>query len=203
MNILAFSLLVIASSVNAAQSSDNLHKGIAALQQGNDREAIRLFTPIANAGDINAQLTLGMLYLQGEHIPVDYSLALKWYLRAFEKGDGDAYNDIGVMYRDGKGVSANRQIAYALFLMVHMEGRGTEDTQYRAGSNLTRLRHELTDSEQESALCQPYEWVMEYVRSSGHSGRLKELSIPTAKNPRLKDMSWWFEGELAKFECHI
>src|SRR5262245_35515722 len=32
--------------------------------------------------------------------------AMDWYLKAYEIGDGDALNNIGVMYRDGLGVAA-------------------------------------------------------------------------------------------------
>jgi len=201
MNLVMSILFAVSHCFSTSSDGGGLKAAIDAMQRGENAEAVRLFTPIADAGDSKAQVTLGLLYYKGEGLPVDYVQSKNWFLRAFEKGNGDAYSNLGVMFRDGKGVEVNRRIAYALFLMVHMEGRGTEDTQYRAGSNLSRLVHELSSSEQEAALCQPYEWVMEYVRSSGRSNRLNELAKPTPKNPRLKDAGWWVDGELKSFQC--
>ena len=64
---------------------------------------------------------------------------MDWYLKAIDK-NGDAVNNIGVMYRDGLGVDKNRKVAHALFLTVHLTGMGGESTVMRANRNSARDR---------------------------------------------------------------
>lgn len=58
---------------------------------------------------------LGSMYQYGYGTDIDYDMALQWYLKAAEKGDGDAARHAGDMYRDGIGVPKDEERAKELY----------------------------------------------------------------------------------------
>ena len=182
----------------------NTIKGaLQAKKDGNESEAIRIFTAFANEGDPKAMTSIGMIYHQGEGVERDYNKAFDWYLKAFEKKDGDALNNIGVMFRDGQGVSVNRKIAYLLFLTTHMKGLGNSGTQARANQNLRREVKEQEKEEIRESLCFTLPYFLEMVRNKGEVGDLLNDLLPSDKRKRIKDLNWWLEHEreAMDFEC--
>jgi len=103
----------------------------------------------------------------GEGVKRDYGKAMDWYLKAFAKGNGDAYSNIGVLYRDGLGFETNRPIAYALFYITHMRGLGSESTQYRAGHNLDKTAALMKPEEIEDTLKMTETYVLTFVQKRG------------------------------------
>ncbi len=112
-------------------------------------------------------IDLGLAYHTGDGVPQDYTKAMDWYLKAFIKGDGDAYNNIGVMYRDGLGCEVNKPIAYALFYITHMRGLGTEGTQYRAGHNLDKTAAMMEPDEVKNTIKMTERYVLTFVLKRG------------------------------------
>ena len=72
------------SSPVAAQDFD---KGLAAAEAGDFATALQEWTPLAEAGDAEAQIYLCSMYALGTGVPQDYKEALKWYRLAAEQGD--------------------------------------------------------------------------------------------------------------------
>ena len=58
----------------------------------------------ADAGDAEAQYSLGMMYAYGEGVPEDSLEAVKWYRKSAEQGNADAQNMLGDCYDIGMGV---------------------------------------------------------------------------------------------------
>ncbi|HBD11870.1 MAG TPA: hypothetical protein DCZ13_06960 [Porticoccaceae bacterium] len=58
----------------------------------------------ANSGDIEAQLALGKLYIDGLTVPQNYEESLKWFRKAADQGNARAIYNIGVFYDRGYGV---------------------------------------------------------------------------------------------------
>lgn len=58
----------------------------------------------AFAGDIYAQIELGDMYYYGMEVPVSYSNARMWYMKASRRGNSLALIKIGMMYEHGNGV---------------------------------------------------------------------------------------------------
>ena len=54
--------------------------------------------------DVTGQFSLGVMYLNGEGVPQDYSKAVQWFRKAADQGDAGAQTNLGVMYNQGKGV---------------------------------------------------------------------------------------------------
>jgi TPR repeat protein len=148
-------------------------------------------------------ITMALFYHQGRGVTQDYSTAMDWYLKAFPLSNGDAYNNVGVMYRDGLGVPANRKIAYALFLIAHMRGLGGDATQIRAGRNLDREVAEQPVQQIRDAVCYTEEYVRAHVMSHGKALPSDPDVTPSPARRRLKDREWWSDRERAAmtFEC--
>ena len=141
----------------------------------------------------------GLIHHQGlGGVAIDYNKAMDWYLKAL---NGDALNNLGVMYRDGTGVPGNRKIAYLLFLTVHMQGMGREATISRANRNLRKEIAELADVEKQEALCYTLAYFKEYLDSRGKMTGIPERLRASPDRKRFKELPWWMPGEIGPFEC--
>jgi hypothetical protein len=58
----------------------------------------------ANQGDAIAQLSLGVIYDQGQGVPQDYAEAVHWFRKAADQGHSLAQYLLGGMYYLGQGV---------------------------------------------------------------------------------------------------
>ena len=56
--------------------------GMDAYQRGNYATALGEWRPLAEQGDAQAQLHLGLLYATGDGVPQDYAKARQWYEKA-------------------------------------------------------------------------------------------------------------------------
>jgi hypothetical protein len=123
-------------------------------------------------------------------------------MQAIDKGDGDALNNLGVMHRDGLGVPKNQKAAYVIFLAIHMEGLGDDDTQIRAGRNLQRLVDQLPKEEIYEALSYTWPYVVQIMKSRGKNVRAGADVLPSKERLRIRDNGWWSDTERAgmKFE---
>jgi TPR repeat protein len=192
MRNLFFILLLSLSSHVLASKED----AKTALATGNYPKAMELLAPLADAGDARASVTIGDLYYEGKPgIAQNHDKAYAWYQKAFVQIDGEAWNNIGVMLRDGKGVTPNRKIAYLIFLVSHKESLGTLDTQAKASANLQREMAEQKKEDLQQALCYSFDYLMEYVRSKGAIQGTPDRFKPSPRNPRFVDARFWTRAE--------
>ena len=158
---------------------------------------VRKYEELAAKGDAPAMVELGVIYHTARGVKQDYGAAFDWYLKAIEKNDGDAVNNIGVLFRDGLGVPKNEKLAYVLFLAVHMEGLGTDDTQIRAGRNLQRLVDTLPKEQICEALSYTWPYVVQLLKSRGKNVAAGADVLPARDRPRIRDNHWWTDRERA------
>lgn len=85
-------------------------------------EAEKVLRPLAEKGVAESQYALGYLYDKGAGVPLDYSLAAKWYLEAARSGHRDAQNAIALMYLYGRGVEKNVEEAVGWFRKAAEQG---------------------------------------------------------------------------------
>ncbi len=57
--------------------------------------ALRLWRPLAEQGDAEAQHNLGLMYAEARGVPRDYVKALKWFRLAAECDHAGAQNNLG------------------------------------------------------------------------------------------------------------
>jgi TPR repeat protein len=75
-----------------------------AFDRGDYQGAIRLLVPLADAGDVSAQATLGAMYLTGLGVAKDESKAAYWTRMAAEAGNVKAQANLGLIYLYGRAV---------------------------------------------------------------------------------------------------
>lgn len=95
---------------------------IAPVVISDDATAVEMLRPLAEQGDADAQLNLGLMYKIGEGVPQDYAEAAKWYRKAADQGLNDAQNNLGVMYSSGLGVSQDYVQAHMWFSLAAVAG---------------------------------------------------------------------------------
>jgi len=79
-------------------------EGVAAANSGDFETAYRVFLPLALAGDVAAQNSLGIMYFSGRGVRQDYAKAMKWYKKAAKQGYTKSQHNLGFMYDSGQGV---------------------------------------------------------------------------------------------------
>ena len=76
----------------------------------------------AENGDVDAQVTLGMMYDNGWYVAEDKAEAFQWFLRAAEQGDAMSQMHVGWAYATGKLVPKDLVKAYMWFLFADTQG---------------------------------------------------------------------------------
>ncbi len=69
--------------------------------------ALEILKPLAEQGDSQAQITMGLMYDYGHGVEKSPAESIKWYLMAAEQGVPLVQHDIGVKYFQGQGVEQN------------------------------------------------------------------------------------------------
>lgn len=99
-------------SLSGQAIADRLSDAEDAFDTGDYEKAAMIFKSLAEKGDSEAQINLGMLYYRGQGVPQDYLEAVKWYRLAAKQGNPFAQLDLGMMYENGQGVLQDNTQAY-------------------------------------------------------------------------------------------
>ncbi len=102
---------VVAQDAAPAASVPAADAGQVAYDAGKYKDALKIWTPRAEAGDAVAQAGLGLLYHNGEGVHKDYAKAFKWYQLAAEQGNAFAQWHLGGLYNRGEGVATDQATA--------------------------------------------------------------------------------------------
>jgi len=84
--------------------ADPMADATSAYDAGDYAKAAKLFTPLAEKGNVGAQYILGVMYRAGRGVTQDFNAARKWYRLAAEQGNALAQFNLGWMYASGKSV---------------------------------------------------------------------------------------------------
>ena len=82
-------------------------QALAAWRRGEYATAYRLWLPIADEGDPDAQFYLGYMSEYGQGAPRNSMEAIKWYRKAADQEHAVAQFSLGMMYANGEGVPAS------------------------------------------------------------------------------------------------
>jgi hypothetical protein len=126
--LLAVSLAVAAAAPRIAIAQTADAKNIPPL------EALRLR---AEAGDAQAQMTMGYRYDTGTGVPKDPAEALKWYRLAAEQGDVTSQSNLGLAYHYGRGVPVDHNEAMKWYLKAAEQN--FPQAQFNLGMLFSRL----------------------------------------------------------------
>jgi len=135
-----FTLSILLTLILSSQAvyGDDFQDGVDAWSSKDYKTALEKLKPLAEQGNVKAQLLLGAMYEKGQGIPQDYKEAVKWYQKSAVKKDAGGQFFLGEMYRMGAGVpqnykeavkwyqkSANQGDDFAMFRLGQMYNRGT------------------------------------------------------------------------------
>ena len=107
--VLTFLFLFSSSSVVFA---NDLQDGWDALKRKDYETTIRLWSPLAEQGNLEAQYWLGGMYEDGRGVPQDHQKAFSLFSLASEQGFSYAQYNLGVMYYNGQGVPQDYALAH-------------------------------------------------------------------------------------------
>lgn len=187
-------------AIPAVCSAVTVDEAVEATRREDFAAAYPMWVALSDGGDHRATVEVGLMHHLGKGRSINFDEAYGWYLKAFPR-NGDAWNNIGVMFRDGQGVPVNRKIAYLMFLTIHMEKMGSQSTIMRANRNLRRELVELPHTERSNALCYTLDYVLAYVQSRGGISGVPEAYRASPIRPRIRELNWWLKGEIQPFEC--
>ena len=117
-----FTALGFLTALSLPVSAQDFEKGLAAAQAGDFATALQEWTPLAEAGDVDGQFNLGLMYSKGAGVPQDYKEAVKWYRLAAEQGDAIAQFNLGTMYDEGQGVLQDYKEAVKWYRLAAEQG---------------------------------------------------------------------------------
>jgi TPR repeat protein len=108
--VIALVVFLTFISLAAPVAAGPLEDAYAAYNRGDYATALRLFRPLAEQGNAEAQFRLGEIYLEGIGVPKDAAEATQWFQRIpplAQKGDARAQTMLGSAYSHGWGVPQN------------------------------------------------------------------------------------------------
>ena len=122
--------LLVSSSVTGSETASE------AYQRGDFDIALREFEFQANAGDRIAQNNLGVMYLKGRGVDVDYRSARDWFTAAAEQDLAGAMFNLGIMSLRGYGQVPDAEAASHWFRKA--AERGDHEAQFFLALQYTR-----------------------------------------------------------------
>ncbi len=128
---LMFSAL-LAINVSRGGAQDLLIGG-AAHSVKDYKTAWKELLPLANQGDVTAQIYIGFMYENGEGVIQNYIEAFKWYQLAADQGSAVAQYNLGLMYVKGEGVVQSFVEAVKWFRISAYQGY--DEAQAHLGAN--------------------------------------------------------------------
>ena len=117
--LLSLTFLFLFSSV---VFGDDFQDGLDAYQKKDYKEAVKLFLPLAEQGNADAQSNLGFMYEKGQGVPQDYKEAVRLYRLSAEQGNAGAQYNLGTMYDQGLGVPQDYKEAVKWFRLAAEQG---------------------------------------------------------------------------------
>jgi uncharacterized protein len=103
---LVLALPALAQSTSTGDAATLFLQAREAFQKQDFATTVSKLQPAAEAGNAEAQAMLAQIYADGKQgVAQDYVKALMWNEKAAAQGNARAHLNIGLMYRDGSGVS--------------------------------------------------------------------------------------------------
>lgn len=123
--LLMVAMILAASTLGSGRPSfADFADGLEAYDAGDLRTAYEEWLPLAQAGDLQAQVALaGILETGGSGLARNLPAALAWYRRAAERGDAVAQMNLGDRYARGAGLGRDPVQALAWFTLAAEQGR--------------------------------------------------------------------------------
>jgi TPR repeat protein len=114
-----------------ASAQAGFTEGASAYNARNYAQALKEITPLAKAGNADAEHLLGLMYYMGRGVARDYRQAFAWHHKAALQGKADAQYVVGAMYYTGNAVPQDQK--QAVYWFRKAAEQGNPDAQYALG----------------------------------------------------------------------
>ena len=125
------SLVLLGVLSIASARAASIDEGKAAYLAKEYDKAFQILEPLAQQGDPQAQMLLGVMYDYGQGVPESDSEAVVWYEKAARQGTPSVQHNLGAKYYTGIGIP--RDYAKALSWWRLAAERGLAESQYGLG----------------------------------------------------------------------
>ena len=115
-------LAAVLLCIGATLPAQTLDEAVAANNRGDFGVALRAYMKLAGEGNASAKFHLGVMYAQGEGVPVDEVEAARWYRIAADQGLAEAQFALGLMYQASKGVAGSKSEAARWYRSAAVQG---------------------------------------------------------------------------------
>jgi TPR repeat protein len=132
-SMLALSILLLMIVCNTVWAG--FEKGLNAYEKGDYITALLEWTPLADAGDSQAQYNIGWMYKRGRGVPQSDTTAIGWLEKSAQGGHAGAQSTLGHVFYYGEGVERNEIIGAKWFTLAAKQGN------LRARSELEYMTH--------------------------------------------------------------
>lgn len=122
LGISSRSLIIGILILPAYLSAGPLEDGHDAFDKKQYESAYKIWLPLAEQGDPEAQYNIALLYMKGNGVEQSDRTALSWFTRAGEQGMADAQYNAGVMFYGGKGVYPDKRSAIEWWQLAANQG---------------------------------------------------------------------------------
>ncbi len=96
-------LILCPALAQADTRSAEFERGRTAANSGDFKQALKIWTALAESGDAWAEYSIGRLHANGDGVPRDYATARTWFKRAADHGLPAAQNALAKTYYYGDG----------------------------------------------------------------------------------------------------
>ena len=116
------SLMLAALFLPQTLSAGPLEDGHDAFDNKQYERAYKIWLPLAEQGNPEAQYNIALLYMKGNGVELNERTALSWFTRAGEQGMADAQYNAGVMFYGGKGTYPDKTSAIEWWQLSASQG---------------------------------------------------------------------------------
>lgn len=107
----------------------------------NPRKAVKLFKRAVEAGNVDAMVSLGSMYIEGEGVKQDKEKAMQLFQMASDRGDAVAQNNIGALL-----LHEDEKAAFPFYLLAAKQGMTVAEynvaAMYMNGQGVDKDLHE-------------------------------------------------------------
>ena len=117
-----FTLIILPLFFLSKLTFADFESGLKSYNSGDFKEALKIWTPLAEGGLSNAQYNVGLMHHNGKGTSQNFSEAFKWFLMSSEQGNLNSIRLISTMYALGNGVEkeAIQQLCLLKILFLTM-----------------------------------------------------------------------------------
>ncbi len=182
--------LILCLSFAFCVQAATVEEGVNALRTKDYQKARQIITPLAEAGDAEAQLWLGYIFLKGWGTASSPESGFSWFEKSASKGNAKAQLVVGKYYYFGNG-GIPKNIEKAETTWLQSANQGNVEAQYALGELYFEAKR-YSDS---------FKWYKQaaeqgHADAQYHLGSMYMLGDGTARDLN-ETMKWWEKAAAA------